>query len=137
MIPNLKKVWFLMMDTFPTKRKQNHGSVNVFPNFQQRTLKQRENCNSFFLFRATLRETEFESLDSEDLNLASSFVLLKFRWETLTIHFFKLLTDNSQKKFWNISWHPKSLLLLCLGKVLLIFCQFWKFEDFIKPWVFF
>ena len=68
-----------MMDTFPTKRKQNHGSVNVFPNFQQRTLKQRENCNSFFLFRTTLRETEFESLDSEDLNLASSFVPLKFR----------------------------------------------------------
>lgn len=50
--------------------------------------KWRENCNSFFLFRATLRETEFESLDFKDLNLASTFVPLKFRWEKLTIQFF-------------------------------------------------
>ena len=64
--------------------------MNVFPNFQQRILKQRQNCNSFFLFRATLRETEFESLDSEDLNLASTlaFVPIKFLREKLTIQFF-------------------------------------------------
>ena len=90
----------------------------------------------FFLFRATLRETEFESLDFKDLNLISTFVPLKFRWEKPYNSVF-LTLNNLQKKFWNISWHPKSLLIFCLANVPLIFCQFQRFENFIKPWVFF
>ena len=111
--------WFvfsLLVSHMHTKRKENHAvflwlffSQSLARNsFKNNKWKKLENCKMFFLFRATSSRNRIWKVGFRKSKFCSSFFYF----------FWTILKSNSQ------TFHAmsKSLLLLCLAKVPLIFC---------------